>query len=51
MTLVDNARYEPEQVLLLNSSSPVTEQAATGGISVYLLPVHSPRQIFGKAAS
>ena len=27
MTLVDNARYEPEQVLLLTSSSPVAEKA------------------------
>lgn len=27
MTLVDNARYEPEQVLLMTSSSPVAEKA------------------------
>lgn len=44
MTLVDNARYEPEQVLLLNSSSPVAEQALNGNVQVYLLPVHHPRQ-------
>jgi alpha-2-macroglobulin len=44
MTLVDNARYEPEQVLVFNSSSPVTEQAFTGKVQAYLLPVRSPKQ-------
>jgi len=44
MTLVDNARYEPEQILLMNSSSPVAEKALAGKVSVYLLPVRSPRQ-------
>ena len=34
MTLVDNARYEPEQILLLNSSSPVAEQPISAGVSV-----------------
>ncbi len=32
MTLVDNARYEPEQILLLKSSSPVAEKALTGKV-------------------
>src|SRR5207237_2025727 len=44
MTLVDNARYEPEQVLLLTSSSPVAEKALTGNVSAYLLPVRHPDQ-------
>ena len=44
MTLVDNERYEPEQVLLVASSSPVIENAISGGITVRLLPERSPRQ-------
>ncbi len=44
MTLVDNARYEPEQVLLINSSSPVAEKALAGKVSLYLLPVRHPDQ-------
>ena len=44
MTLVDNARYEPEQVLLVNSSSPVAQKALEGKVMLYLLPVHSPQQ-------
>src|SRR5262249_28735531 len=35
MTLVDNARYEPEQILLVSSSSPVPEKALTGKVSAY----------------
>jgi hypothetical protein len=44
MTLVDNARYEPEQVLLVNSSSPVAQKALDGKVSLYLLPVRHPKQ-------
>ena len=44
MTLVDNERYEPKQVLLVRSSSPVTEKAITGKVEAWVLPVHSPRQ-------
>ncbi len=44
MAVVDNARYEPEQMLLLTSSSPVAERAFAGKISVQLLPVRHPRQ-------
>jgi hypothetical protein len=44
MTLVDNARYEPEQVLLITSSSPVPEQAFAGKVQAYLLPVRHPNQ-------
>ena len=44
MTVVDNARYEPEQILLLKSSSPVAERAFDGNVSVRLLPLRSPRQ-------
>jgi uncharacterized protein YfaS (alpha-2-macroglobulin family) len=44
MTLVDNARYEPEQILLLTSSSPVAEKALTGNVFAYVLPVRHPDQ-------
>lgn len=44
MIVVDNARYEPEQLLLVSSSSPVAERAFTGNVSVRLLPVRHPRQ-------
>jgi uncharacterized protein YfaS (alpha-2-macroglobulin family) len=44
MTVVDNARYEPEQILFLKSSSPVAERAFAGKVSVQLLPVRHPRQ-------
>ena len=44
MTLVDNARYEPEQVLLLTTSSPVAEKGMAGKVSMYLLPVRNPKQ-------
>jgi hypothetical protein len=44
MTLVDNARYEPEQVMVMTSSSPVAEQAFAGKVQAYLLPVRHPRQ-------
>ena len=44
MTLVDNARYEPEQVLLLTSSSPVAEKAFAGKVQAFVLPLHSARQ-------
>jgi len=44
MTLVDNARYEPEQVLLITSSSPVAEHAFAGKVQAYLLPVRHPKQ-------
>ena len=45
MTVVDNARYEPEQILLMVSSSPVTERAFGGMVSVRLLPVRHPNQV------
>jgi alpha-2-macroglobulin len=44
MTVVDNARYEPEQVLLLKSSSPVEEKALAGKVNAYVLPVRHPKQ-------
>src|SRR5262245_12775729 len=44
MTLVDNARYEPEQILLVSSSSPVPEKALTGKVSAYVLPARHPKQ-------
>lgn len=44
MFIADNARYEPEQILMFRSSSPVLERSLTGKVAVCLLPVHSPRQ-------
>ncbi len=44
MAVVDNARYEPEQILLLTSSSPVAERALDGNVSLRLLPLRHPRQ-------
>ena len=44
MSVVDNARYEPEQVLLLASSSPVAERALAGTVAVRLLPERHPKQ-------
>jgi uncharacterized protein YfaS (alpha-2-macroglobulin family) len=44
MALVDNARYEPEQILLLTSSSPVAERALTGNVSAFVLPLRHPNQ-------
>jgi uncharacterized protein YfaS (alpha-2-macroglobulin family) len=44
MTLVDNARYEPEQILLMTSSSPVAEKALAGKVGACLLPVRHPKQ-------
>ena len=44
MTLVDNARYEPEQILFVSSSSPVAERALVGGVSAFVLPLRHPNQ-------
>ena len=44
MTLVDNARYEPEQIMLLQSSSPVAEKALTGKVTACVLPERHPNQ-------
>jgi uncharacterized protein YfaS (alpha-2-macroglobulin family) len=44
MTIVDNAKYEPEQILMINSSSPVAERAFANNVTVRLLPVRHPKQ-------
>ena len=44
MTVADNARFEPEQILLIKSSSPVAERAFAGQVVVRLLPVRHPKQ-------
>ncbi|HLQ76593.1 MAG TPA: alpha-2-macroglobulin [Terriglobia bacterium] len=44
MTLVDNAKYEPEQVMLLKSSSPVAEKGMTGKVTTCVLPERHPNQ-------
>ena len=44
MTLVDNAKYEPEQVMLLKSSSPVAEKGLAGKVTACVLPERHPNQ-------
>jgi uncharacterized protein YfaS (alpha-2-macroglobulin family) len=44
MTLVDNAKYEPEQILLIKSTSPVQERGFAGKVQAYVLPVRHPDQ-------
>jgi uncharacterized protein YfaS (alpha-2-macroglobulin family) len=44
MTVVDNARYEPEQILMFTSSSPVGERAFANVVTALLLPVRHPQQ-------
>ena len=41
-TLVDNARFEPEQVLVLEMSQAVGEKDVTGAVHAWLLPVYNP---------
>jgi uncharacterized protein YfaS (alpha-2-macroglobulin family) len=43
MTLVDNERYEPEQVLLINSTATVSEAALKGHVQAWLLPEFDPK--------
>ncbi len=44
MIVVDNARFEPEQILMMTSSSPVAEKALAGKVLAYLLPERHPKQ-------
>lgn len=43
MTLVDNERFEPEQVLVVGSSMKVSEAALKGHVSAWLLPEFNPK--------
>ncbi|TLY50938.1 MAG: alpha-2-macroglobulin family protein, partial [Gammaproteobacteria bacterium] len=42
-TLVDNAKYEPEQVLVINASQPVSERDMERVVHVRLLPKFNPK--------
>lgn len=42
-TLVDNARFEPEQVLLVSASQAVGEAEIKQKLTAWLLPVHHPK--------
>ncbi|MBE9609056.1 alpha-2-macroglobulin family protein [Chitinilyticum piscinae] len=42
MTLVDNERYEPEQVLVFGSNVPVATEALQGKVQAWLLPEFHP---------
>ncbi|MET0380061.1 MAG: alpha-2-macroglobulin [Spongiibacteraceae bacterium] len=44
MTLADNEKLEPEQVLLFESSAPVPDTALTGKVKAWLLPVYHPNE-------
>jgi uncharacterized protein YfaS (alpha-2-macroglobulin family) len=43
MTLVDNARFEPEQVLIVGSNRNVSEAALKGHVNAWLLPEFNPK--------
>jgi hypothetical protein len=43
MTLVDNKRFEPEQVLLVGASATVSEAALKGRVQAWLLPEFHPK--------
>lgn len=43
MTLVDNERYEPEQVLVIASTMKVSEAALKGHVNAWLLPEFNPK--------
>jgi alpha-2-macroglobulin len=42
LALVNNERYEPDQVLVLSSSEDVHEKIMTDALTVYLLPAYHP---------
>ncbi len=43
MTLVDNERFEPEQVLMVGASAMVSEAALKGRVHAWLLPEFNPK--------
>lgn len=47
MTLVDNERYEPEQVLLVGASATVSEAALKDRVHAWLLPEFNPKTPMG----
>jgi alpha-2-macroglobulin len=42
-TLVDNAKFEPEQVLVVESSQALSEADVTKGVNAWLLPEFNPK--------
>ncbi|POZ49835.1 alpha-2-macroglobulin [Methylovulum psychrotolerans] len=42
MTLVDNERFEPEQVLLVNATAPVSTESLANKVQAWLLPDYPP---------
>jgi len=42
-TLVDNAKFEPEQVLAISASQPVADRDATQAVTAWLLPKYNPK--------
>jgi uncharacterized protein YfaS (alpha-2-macroglobulin family) len=43
LTLVDNERFEPEQVAVIEASEVIPDRTWQKAVSAYLLPVHHPR--------
>lgn len=43
MTLADNERFEPEQILLIGASAAVSEAALKGRVQAWLLPEFHPK--------
>ena len=43
MTLVDNEQFEPEQVLILNSSATISDSAMNSKVHAWLLPEYNPK--------
>ena len=42
-TLVDNAKFEPEQVLVLESSQTVNERDVSKAVKAWVLPLYNPK--------
>lgn len=43
LTLVDNERFEPEQVAIIDASEAIPDRNWKAAVGVYLLPIHHPR--------
>jgi len=42
-TLVDNAKFEPEQVLVVDSSQTISERDAAKAVKAWVLPLYNPK--------
>ncbi|EQD78386.1 alpha-2-macroglobulin domain-containing protein, partial [mine drainage metagenome] len=51
LTLVENDHYEPEQVLIVQTSVAVRSSELAPKVRAWLLPTHKPKPVAGAAAS